>query len=128
VLARIDTMLARGEDSALDVELGLEPIAPPAALPSPPAPAAAPPSASQQASCELHFEQGSSCKFWRASLDDCELSISWGRVGSSGQSMLKQFDTPERARREMEKLIDEKRRKGYVDKPAQDTDPASGAA
>jgi predicted DNA-binding WGR domain protein len=44
-----------------------------------------------------------------------ELSVSYGRIGSNGQTLLKQFDTPERAAREMEKLVDEKLRKGYLE-------------
>ena len=41
--------------------------------------------------------------------------MSYGRIGSNGQTNLKEFDTPERARREMDKLVAEKLRKGYVE-------------
>ncbi len=64
----------------------------------------------------LCFEQGVSSKFWQVTLKECELSICYGRLGNKGQSLTKQFDTPERARREMEKLVAEKLRKGYTDK------------
>jgi predicted DNA-binding WGR domain protein len=63
----------------------------------------------------LRFEQGNSQKFWRASVRDKELSVSYGRIGSSGQTVLKQFESAERAHREMDKLVTEKLRKGYVE-------------
>jgi predicted DNA-binding WGR domain protein len=36
-------------------------------------------------------------------------------VGSTGQTLVKAFDSAERAAREMEKLVAEKLRKGYVE-------------
>lgn len=122
VLQRIEAMLAAGEDRALEQMVDPVPLAPP------PAPAAAAHVAQVAPTAEaaldaaagaqvrsLHFEQGASRKFWRASLRDAELTVSYGRIGSTGQSLLKQFETPERALREMEKLVDEKLRKGYVE-------------
>jgi len=63
------------------------------------------------------FVQGGSSKFWQISLAGTELTENYGRIGTSGQSNLKNFDTAERARREMDKLVDEKLRKGYVEEP-----------
>jgi predicted DNA-binding WGR domain protein len=40
--------------------------------------------------------------------------VSYGRIGSAGQQVRKEFESPERARAEMEKLVAEKLRKGYV--------------
>nr|WP_229458844.1 WGR domain-containing protein [Massilia glaciei] len=118
VLSRIEAMLAHGEDRALDVE-----IAPPAAAAEPapppvdvPAPRTAPDGdTTAEVARSLRFEQGCSRKFWRAGVRGDELSVTYGRIGSTGQVNLKQFDSKERALREMEKLVGEKLRKGYVE-------------
>ena len=116
VLQRIESMLASGHDRALDVE-----VARPAVVPRPAPPAAPPENAAdaeeaapiQGAARTLRFEQGTSRKFWRASVLGAELHVTYGRIGSAGQSNVKQFDSAERALREMNKLVDEKLRKGY---------------
>lgn len=121
VIGRIEAMLASGEDKALDTEI--EPVAVPAAPAVAKAAAAdipASPATNGGADAPLEmralrFEQGTSRKFWRATLRGAELSVSYGRIGSTGQVNIKAFDTPERARREMEKLVAEKLRKGYVE-------------
>ncbi|WP_296248520.1 AAA domain-containing protein [uncultured Stenotrophomonas sp.] len=61
----------------------------------------------------LVFDQGSSNKFWRVSVSGSELAVNYGRIGSSGQRNIKVFDSAERARREMDKLVAEKLGKGY---------------
>jgi predicted DNA-binding WGR domain protein len=43
------------------------------------------------------------------------LTLTFGKIGTKGQSKLKDFATPEKAKTEMEKLIKEKTRKGYVE-------------
>ena len=63
----------------------------------------------------LRFEQGSSRKFWRAGVHGNELRVTYGRIGSTGQNNVKQFDSAERAQREMNKLVEEKLRKGYIE-------------
>lgn len=121
VLQRIETMLASGEDRALDVELGTRmPLTPPRPSvsgqdevnPEPDQDSA--PLVMEEDVRTLHFEQGASRKFWRAALKGVKLTVTYGRIGSAGQNNLKEFDTAERARREMEKLVAEKLRKGYV--------------
>lgn len=126
VLARIEAMLADGEDRALDVEVGMPaPLTKPAAVQG----AASTVEASTEARTDaatastvqaelvrtLRFEQGTSRKFWRASVRGAELSVTYGRIGSAGQTSVKAFDSAERARREMDKLVAEKLRKGYVE-------------
>jgi predicted DNA-binding WGR domain protein/very-short-patch-repair endonuclease len=122
VLGRIEAMLDDGDDPALDVELpsfGMAQGRQPTQLSAPAdnggADATVAATIASETVRELRFEQGNSRKFWRASLRDNELSISYGRIGSSGQTVMKQFDSPERALREMDKLVGEKLRKGYVD-------------
>jgi predicted DNA-binding WGR domain protein len=122
VLQRIEAMLSAGQDRALDQMVDPIPLAPAAAPPAAaPAPAIASTGEGAVAAAagehvrSLQFQQGDSRKFWRAAVRGTELSVSYGRIGSNGQTLLKQFDTPERAAREMEKLVDEKLRKGYLE-------------
>ncbi|WP_155520660.1 WGR domain-containing protein, partial [Ralstonia solanacearum] len=117
VLARIEAMLKRGEDSALEVEIEPLPSKPSAAPADTVSDAPEPGGASAQGELvrAFRFEQGGSHKFWRASLRGTELSVSYGRIGSTGQTNVKQFDSAERARREMDKLVAEKLRKGYME-------------
>jgi len=63
----------------------------------------------------LEFEEGTSSKFWRARLEGRTLYINYGRIGSQGQTQPKDFPSPELARKEFDKLVAEKRKKGYVD-------------
>ncbi|WP_081930651.1 AAA domain-containing protein [Lysobacter antibioticus] len=64
---------------------------------------------------EFLLQQGSSNKFWRIGQHEGEMTVVFGRVGTRGQTLIKQFDTPERAEREVIKLIEEKLRKGYTE-------------
>ena len=122
VLARIEGMLATGADRALAVELA------PAALQhrmAPPAVAAgaaplAPPETPEAPGAPTHmrslrFEHGGSRKFWKGSVSGAALSVTYGRIGSGGQTLVKEFDSAERALRELGKLSEEKLRKGYVE-------------
>jgi predicted DNA-binding WGR domain protein len=63
----------------------------------------------------LEFEEGTSSKFWRARLDGHTLYINYGRIGSQGQTQPKDFPSPALAQKEFDKLVAEKRKKGYVD-------------
>ncbi|MER5338434.1 DUF4132 domain-containing protein [Micromonospora sp. NPDC002717] len=56
-----------------------------------------------------------SAKFWQVSQDGAELSIRFGRLGSTGQAQVKEFDTAEAATAAMRKLVAEKLRKGYTE-------------
>ncbi|WP_034303696.1 AAA domain-containing protein [Herbaspirillum sp. RV1423] len=120
VLARIEAMLADGKDRALDVEtayVALVPATNTVKITSRDVTVTGhhEETAVVQRTRSLSFEQGGSSKFWRAMQKGVDVSISYGRLGSNGQTILKQFDSPERAQREMEKLVSEKLRKGYVD-------------
>jgi predicted DNA-binding WGR domain protein len=63
----------------------------------------------------LEFEEGTSSKFWRARTEGKSLFVNYGKIGSAGQTQVKQFASPDVAEAEYEKLVREKRRKGYVD-------------
>ena len=66
---------------------------------------------------EFEFREGSSDKFWRITLDGKATTVNFGRRGTSGQSQTKQWGSPDEARKNHDKLIAEKTKKGYVEKP-----------
>ncbi|HUJ57486.1 MAG TPA: WGR domain-containing protein [Kofleriaceae bacterium] len=63
----------------------------------------------------LEFEEGTSSKFWRARVDDKTLYVNYGKIGSAGQTQVKDFGNAALAQSEYDKLVREKRKKGYVD-------------
>ncbi len=67
---------------------------------------------------EFEFREGSSDKFWRITLDGTATTVNFGRRGTSGQSQTKKWASPDEARKNYEKLIGEKTKKGYVEKNA----------
>jgi predicted DNA-binding WGR domain protein len=119
VLARIEAMLGGGDDPALDVQPTEAPPTPRQQTPVPASPDAEDmPAATGDAPAlvrALVYQAGGSDKFWRAAVRGAELTVSYGRAGSTGQTLVKAFDSAERAAREMEKLVAEKLRKGYVE-------------
>jgi cell wall assembly regulator SMI1/predicted DNA-binding WGR domain protein len=64
-------------------------------------------------SSRFEFEDGRSHKFWEVSCEGKSLRIRFGRIGSTGQTKVKSFATPEQAKRECERAIREKTGKGY---------------
>ena len=67
-----------------------------------------------------HFEftGGSSRKFWEIRHSRDSFIVRFGRIGTAGQTQTKSFGDTVRAKREADKLIAEKLRKGYVEKGA----------
>lgn len=63
----------------------------------------------------LEFEEGNSSKFWRARVEGKTLYVNYGKIGSNGQTQVKDFPTSAAATSEYEKLVREKRKKGYTD-------------
>lgn len=63
----------------------------------------------------LEFEDGSSSKFWRARVEGKTLYVNYGKIGSNGQTQVKDLADPAAAKKEYDKLVAEKRKKGYVD-------------
>jgi len=64
---------------------------------------------------DLEFEEGTSSKFWRARVEGKTLYVNYGKIGSTGQTQVKDFPDAGSAGREYAKLVAEKRKKGYVD-------------
>jgi predicted DNA-binding WGR domain protein len=63
----------------------------------------------------LAFEEGTSSKFWRARVEGKTLYVNYGKIGTNGQTQVKELGDPAAAKAEYEKLIREKRKKGYED-------------
>lgn len=58
----------------------------------------------------------SSAKFWEIDVNGSELTIRFGKIGGTGQTTVKSFDSGEKASAESEKLITAKVKKGYAEK------------
>ena len=65
-----------------------------------------------------HFEfvEGSSKKFWEIWMDGNSFCTKYGRIGTDGQETVKEFDSLDKAKKEYEKIVAEKVKKGYVEK------------
>ncbi len=57
---------------------------------------------------------GASRKFWEGTVDGKRLTVRWGRIGSAGQSKTKSFSDGAAVTKELNRLLAEKRGKGYV--------------
>lgn len=57
--------------------------------------------------------EGSARRFWHISRIGTDVTVSFGRIGTRGQTQIKAFPDEARAQREVDKLIAEKVKKGY---------------
>lgn len=93
-----------------------------------PAPAVVPFSADTRAPqlqfSEFWHTEGASDKFWRIAQTGKEVTVMFGRRGSKGQTLIKVFDSAERAAAEVTRLVEEKLRKGYFERAASNDQPA----
>jgi len=64
---------------------------------------------------QLEFEEGTSSKFWRARVEGKTLYVNYGKIGAAGQTQVKTLADHAAAVAEYDKLVREKRKKGYVD-------------
>lgn len=60
------------------------------------------------------FEEGTSSKFWQIDLDGSTFTVTYGKIGTAGQTQTKSFGSAAEAEKEHEKLVREKTKKGYV--------------
>jgi uncharacterized protein (TIGR02996 family) len=95
--------------------------APAKAAPAKAAPAKAAPAAkgAGEAWQRVEFEEGSSSKFWEARVDDKRLYVRFGKLGTDGQTQIKDLANHAMAMAELEKQLAGKLKKGYQ--------PAGGA-
>jgi predicted DNA-binding WGR domain protein len=59
------------------------------------------------------FSEGSSNKFWQIDLSGKSFTTTYGKIGTSGQTTVKSFGSDADAKKEYDKLIAEKVKKGY---------------
>jgi DNA ligase 1 len=68
----------------------------------------------------MEYTGGNSSKFYELKLcpksNGCNVSLRYGRIGSSGVEAIKHFPTQQEGLKFLEKTAESKRRKGYVDK------------
>ena len=62
----------------------------------------------------FEFVGGTSSKFWEVRVQGADVDTCYGRIGSTGQTSSKSFETAAQAAAHGEKLVQEKTRKGYV--------------
>lgn len=119
VIAQIEAALRGSSDVTDD-----DPFESGSALPQPSAPvplpaeeelAAGPEAGVSSGFAEFEFRQGTSDKFWKIAVTGCDVTVVYGRRGTKGSSVVKTYESPERAKREANKLTLEKTRKGYVE-------------
>lgn len=77
-----------------------------------------------------HFEliEGSSNKFWEISLAGKSFTTTYGKIGTPGRSTTKEFASPAEARKQHDKLVVEKTKKGYVEAGGEASSEAGGEA
>jgi len=68
-----------------------------------------------QWSIELEFVDNKSKKFWRARAEGATLHVNFGRLGTAGQTKVKDLADASAAMAELDKLAASKRKKGYAD-------------
>ncbi len=65
----------------------------------------------------FEFVGGGSSKFWVIEMSGKSSTVRFGRIGTDGQSKSREFESPEDAKREVDKQVREKTGKGYLEKP-----------
>ncbi|MFY0534336.1 WGR domain-containing protein [Nannocystis pusilla] len=63
----------------------------------------------------FEMEEGGSRKFWEIAIEGHTVTVRYGRIGTDGQTKVKQHGTPEEAAKDAAKLVAEKTKKGYVE-------------
>ncbi|WP_390884399.1 WGR domain-containing protein [Humisphaera borealis] len=61
----------------------------------------------------FEYNDEKSSKFWEVGRSGCDVTTKWGRIGSAGQSKSKTFANEDAAKKQAEKLIEEKTGEGY---------------
>lgn len=64
------------------------------------------------------FLQGASNKFWEVAVSGAHVTVTWGRIGTAGQSKTKALQDDVVAQAAADKLIAEKQAKGYTEEVA----------
>jgi predicted DNA-binding WGR domain protein len=63
----------------------------------------------------FEFSKDSSHKFWEVAVSNNQVSVTFGRIGTAGQTQTKQFADLTAATKHADKQIEQKLAKGYVE-------------
>ncbi len=74
------------------------------------------------------LSEGNSNKFWEIELEGSSFTTRFGRIGTGGQTSTKTFKSDDEARKQYEKIIAEKEKKGYSLVGEGDDEGSSGGA
>lgn len=88
----------------------------PTAIPSESKPAALKVVGTESGVRYFEFVEGSSSKFWSIKMHGNDVTVKYGRIGTSGQEKTKSFPSSSAAKKYYDEIIDEKVEKGYVEK------------
>jgi predicted DNA-binding WGR domain protein len=61
----------------------------------------------------FEFSEGSSNKFWTVWVEGTQLMTKYGKIGAAGSQTVKDFGTDEKVKKEYDKIVAEKTKKGY---------------
>jgi uncharacterized protein (TIGR02996 family) len=75
----------------------------------------------------FEFRDGQSAKFWAIELAGRSFTVSYGKIGSAGQTQTKDFPDDAQAKKEHDKLVAEKIAKGYREITAAAAPPPAAA-
>ena len=75
----------------------------------------------------LEYTAGSSHKFWQVVPSGNKLTVTYGRIGTGGQSKTTTFASPAAAEKQAEKLVAAKRKAGYTARGESTAAPASAS-
>jgi predicted DNA-binding WGR domain protein len=64
---------------------------------------------------EFQYTQGTSNKFWHITLDGTKHTVQYGRIGTAGQSLTKEFGSEAEALKSYEGLVKTKLKEGYTE-------------
>ena len=63
----------------------------------------------------FQFSDAKSHKFWNIEVSGSSFTVTYGKIGASGQTQTKSFASADKAQAEADKLIREKLKKGYIE-------------
>ncbi|MCA9124930.1 MAG: WGR domain-containing protein [Planctomycetaceae bacterium] len=63
----------------------------------------------------FEFVSGKSYKFWEIAVSGCQVTVTFGRIGTDGQSQAKTFHNDDEAARHAAKQVAAKTKKGYAE-------------
>ncbi len=64
---------------------------------------------------QFEFKDDKSSKFWGIEIQDNDVTVCYGKIGTDGQTKTKSYDSVETADKEGSKLINQKTKKGYIE-------------